>query len=118
MNDETFAALTPAQKRAVCAELYAGAARALREGMEASDRRGKSSGSAFLWVSLYGKSKVERAFRTFVKSNARMIKNYRGTPNAWYFGSQNDVSYWDGLNAMCKYLTSQGINSYTCDAWD
>ena len=83
-------------------------------------RGGTTQGNAFLWVSLYGKCPISRAFRSFVKNNhdRRIMNNYRGTKRAWYFGSQSDVGMWDGLRGMCEVLNVYGIECLVCDEWD
>lgn len=118
ITTETFSALKPNQKKEYLSAVMEKAKAAFNDAY--STRPSKTTGSAFLWVSLYGKDAISRAFRAFVKTNhdRRIMDNYRGTKNAWYFGSQTSHGYWDGLGAMCKVLTEHGIASYTCDEWD
>lgn len=80
-------------------------------------RAGKTHGSAFLWITLCGKDAITKAFRAFVKTydSRRVMDNYRGTKYAWYFGSQNDLGFYDGVRAMSKHLNSLGIS---CSAYD
>jgi hypothetical protein len=83
-------------------------------------RNEQTQGSAFLWVSLYGKGSINTAFRAYIKKyHARKIMtNYRGSPHAWYFGSQTSVGIWDGLRGMCKVLNTYDIECYVEDEWD
>jgi hypothetical protein len=117
-TNETFSALKSKQKKeyfdAVMARAKAGFDEAYAR------RSSETSGSAFLWVSLYGKDAISRAFRAFIKKHheRRIMSNYRGTKHAWYFGSQTSHGYWDGLRKMCEVLTEHGIDCYTCDEWD
>tara|TARA_R110001583_G_scaffold52147_8_gene162215 strand:+ start:2944 stop:3327 length:384 start_codon:yes stop_codon:yes gene_type:complete len=115
---EAFSTLKPIQKKEYLSAVMEKAKYAFDEAYKV--RASKTSGSAFLWVSLYGKDAISRAFRNFVKTSheCRIMNNYRGTKNAWYFGSQSSHGYWDGLNAMCKVLSAHGIESFTCDEWD
>lgn len=118
MNDADFAALTPSKKKAYLSDLVRRAMEVREDAYSASSRRGMTQGSAFLWVSVYGKSKVIQAFKRYVKANYRVINNYRGTPYAWYFGSTNDVGQYDALKAMCSFLNDNGITCFLCDEWD
>lgn len=113
-----FKALKPAEKKKYLASVMSKAQTAFDLAYKA--RANETSGSAFLWVSLYSSDAVTRAFRNFITGNhkRRIMSNYRGTKYAWYFGSQNSHGYWDGLNAMCKVLSEHNISCYTCDEWD
>ena len=117
-TNETFSALKPKQKKAYFNAVMQKAKNAFNDAYPS--RASETTGSVFLWVSLYGKDPISRAFRAFVKKNhdRRLMDSYRGTRNAWYFGSQTSHGYWDGLNAMCKLLNQYGISSLTCDEWD
>jgi len=118
LDDVAFAALTPSQKKAYFTSIMSQATDSFNEAKH--DRAEETSGSAFLWVSLYGKDAISRAFRSFIKANheRRVMNNYRGTKHAWYFGSQTSHGYWDALGAMCDVLTKYKIPCYTCDEWD
>jgi hypothetical protein len=121
-------ALKEARRRAVEADIRTKAAEerlveeqvmsGFWEGRVNGSRRGTTQGSAFLWIDLYGKSKMDTAFRKIVKEKARLMANYRGSKNAWYLGSQSDVSHYDGAVAMARYLDANGISASQCDEWD
>ena len=120
INSETFSALAPAAKQQHVSAMYAQFQAEFEQGRQQSPRNGKTQGSAFLWISLYGKDALTKAFKAFLKKQgARVIDNYRGDKNAWFFGSQNDLGFYDGLQAANKVLTQQyGLASYVGDAWD
>jgi hypothetical protein len=113
-----FEAMSPAERKRHVQNLFDGAKRAYDEGRVSGQRRGTTQGSAFLWIDLYGKSKMDTAFRKIVKEQARLIQNYRGSKNAWYLGSQSDVSHYDGAVAKARYLDANGISASQCDEWD
>lgn len=117
-HEDTFKAMKPAEKKRFFDELFTKANTARRESEFA--RRGSTQGSAFLWVSLYGKDSISRAFRSYLKKHhkARIFQNYRGSKYAWYFGSQRDLGVYDGLMSMCQLLSQSGIPALLCDEWD
>lgn len=115
---DQFSLMKPAQKKVFFQEILMKAEAEFERSKQS--RSGKTQGYAFLWISLYGKDPITKAFRTFLKNNQsrRIIDNYRDSKYAWYFGSQNDLGFYDGLQAMAKYLNEQGICCVTGDAWD
>lgn len=114
----TFEAMSAAERKRHVQSLFDKAKLAYEEGRVNGSRRGTTQGSAFLWIDLYGKSKMDTAFRKIVKEKARLMVNYRGSKNAWYLGSQSDVSHYDGAVAMARYLDANGISASQCDEWD
>lgn len=115
-----FEVLKPAEKRKYLHEIFRTFNEKVREGKSLSTRNGQTQGYAFLWVSLYGKDKVSRAFRSLVKrETGKLFSNYRGSKNAWYFGSQSDLGLYDGLNHAAKWLANEAkIECFLCDEWD
>lgn len=120
ISTDAFDALPPAGKTAYLKTIYDAFNAELESGRRQSTRNGCTQGSAFLWVSLYGKDSVTKAFAAYLKKQgARVIDKYRGDKKAWFFGSQNDLGFYDGLQAANKLLTQQyGLGSYVGDAWD
>ena len=129
ITEADFKEMSPNVRRSLVQGFYFEASQVRAKAKRESPRNGQTQGSAFLWVSLYGKTSKDRAFRAFVKNapmliprafltNARMIDNYRGSKNAWYFGSQTNLGEYDGLKSMVNYLNSQGISALLCDEWD
>lgn len=118
-KDAEFGELTPAERKAKIDQIFKEADAVRRESYANSDRRGQTSGYAFLWVNVYGRGKLANAFRRRVKnSSSRVIKNYRGAKFAWYFGSQSDLGIYDSLKGMTKFLSDQGIECFVDDEWD
>ncbi|MDG3027169.1 hypothetical protein P7410_26535 [Vibrio parahaemolyticus] len=118
LTETEFKALKPKQKKEYFDKLMQVAK---EDQAEASrERNGQTQGYAFLWISLYGKDAISRSFRTYVKNHTpnKLMKNYRGTTNAWYFGSQSNLGVYDGLKALAAKIDSFGITAYVCDAWD
>lgn len=120
LTADAFRALKPAEKTRYLSTIKETFTDALEQGKRAGGRSGMTQGSAALWVSLYGKDPVTRAFIAFLKkTGARVIDNYRGSRKAWYFGIQTDVGVYDGLVAATKHLRdTYGIDCGVSDAWD
>ncbi|EQM48827.1 hypothetical protein D051_0853 [Vibrio parahaemolyticus VPCR-2010] len=118
LNEAEFKALKPKEKKAYFDKLMQAAKENQVEASRA--RNGQTQGNAFLWISLFGKDAISRSFRTYVKNHTpnKLLKNYRGTTNAWYFGSQSNLGVYDGLKALAAKLNSFGIPAYVCDEWD
>lgn len=116
---EEFKTLSTSSKNAYFKELLVQFRAKMEEGQRLSSRRGSTQGSVFLWISVYGSDVISKAFITYLKNHGeRMIQKYRGDKNAWYFGSQTDVGFYDGLVFANKWLKSYGIQSGVGDAWD
>lgn len=117
LNEEAFKQLKTSQKTTYLSSVYNDVMKKLNSSQA---RSGQTQGNAFLWVSLYGKTPLSRAFRAFILKNSkgRIMKNYRGSSNAWYFGSQNDLGVYDSLVELTKELNRYGIPATLCDEWD
>lgn len=120
MDNTTFAALAPSDKQRHLNAIYAAFNATLTASASASPRRGTTQGSAFLWINLYGKDPLTQAFARFLKKQGvRVIANYRGAKKAWFFGSQNDLGYYDGLlKANALLAQHYGLHCVVEDAWD
>lgn len=117
---EAFAELSPASKTQYLRTLYTAFQSERVVGEQNSQRRGRTQGSAFLWVNLYGKDPLTKAFAAFLKKQGvRVIANYRGAKKAWFFGSQTDLGVYDGLQAATRLLSERyRIGALLEDAWD
>lgn len=116
---EWFKTMTATEKRKWSKEIFDEFLRVFEEETRNSPRKGQTQGFAFLWVSLYGKYAQDRAIISYVNKNGKLFKNYRGSKNAWYFGSQSDLGVYDGLvAAVSKVLTPAGISALVEDEWD
>lgn len=116
---EQFQALKPAAKANYVGDLVKQAEAIRDSAYRNSERRGRTQGYAFLWISLYGKDAISKAFVAYLNKNTtKLFKNYRGSKKAWYFGSQSDMGMYDGLKAMATFLNNSGIPCVLCDEWD
>lgn len=84
-----------------------------------SERAGQSHGAAFLWIDVYGKNAISKAFKAALKrAGVRIIRNYRGSKFAWYLGSQQDLGVYDAFLNAARMLAAAGVHCSLCDAWD
>lgn len=119
LNLENFESLNPSQKKVVIESILNEFNTRFLSAKNSSERNGKIGGFAFLWISLYGKNKLTKAFVSYLKKNStKIFENYRGSRKAWYFGSQSNLGYYDGLNEASKWLNSIGIDCVLCDEYD
>jgi hypothetical protein len=117
LTEDQFEALTPSKQKVYFSKVMEEADTIFIEAEKA--RKGKTHGSAFLWISLYGKNKISTAFRAFLKQDGkRIMRNYRGSTYAYYLGSQSDLGKYDGFKAMASVFNKAGITGYLNDEWD
>lgn len=111
-----FTTLSAAAKKAYLSEVLS-EVHTIKE--QSSARAGISHGSAFLWMDLYGKDAITKAFKALLKTSGfKIFKNYRGSKFAWYLGSQSDLGKYDAFLNVSKFLNQAGVQCCLSDAWD
>jgi hypothetical protein len=118
LTEAEFKALKSSQKKEYFDALIKKTNVAFQNAYQA--RKSETSGFAFLWISLYSKGAITRAFVAYLKKNndRPIIRNYRGDRQVWYFGSQSSHGYLDGMRAISTVLDEHNIPCCPCDEWD